>query len=290
VIDPARVAASVRALPTPSAAVARLHALARDPRSSAADLDATIRPDPALTANLLKLANSAHFGLRHRVGTAREAIALLGVRRVCEVATSAAFAPLIPDRLPGYDVDARAFWGHCVAVAVLAERVALAGDRGARRGAPDLLFTAGLLHDLGKLAVAAFVAEGAGAILGRVRSGGPFAAAEREVLGVDHGEVGALVAEAWALPPPVAWAARWHHAPAAAPEEARPLCALVHVADALAHSLGLGADAGELARAIDPEAARLAGASVRTLERVASESLDAIGEMTRALGAGGGIG
>jgi putative nucleotidyltransferase with HDIG domain len=284
VIDPALVAARVRALPALSAAAARLHALAADPRSSAADLDEVIRPDPALTANLLRLANSAYFGRRRRAETPRQAIALLGLRRVCDVATTAAFAPIIPPRLPGYEIVAQAFWLHSVAVAVLAERLAAE----AAELAPALTFTAALLHDIGKLAIATFVADEGEEILALVRQGGgAFAAAERAVLGVDHGEVGGLVAEAWQLPPAVAVAARWHHRPAAAPEPARRRCALIHAADALAHALGLGADAGELARMIDPEAVRLAGVSVQRLERIASESIESIHEMGRAFTAGG---
>jgi putative nucleotidyltransferase with HDIG domain len=284
VIAPAEIAARIRALPALSQAAARLHSLALDPRSSAADLEAVIRPDAALTANLLRLANSAHFGLRVPAATARQAVTLLGLRRVCEVATSAAFAPVIPPRLPGYEIDAAAFWTHCVAVAVLAE--GLAGEVG---GPPDLLFTAGLLHDLGKLAICAWVSGEAGEILSRARGGEGFAAAERDVLGLDHGEVGAEVAAAWGLPRAIAAVARWHHRPAgaAAGPDGR-LVALVHAADALAHSLGLGADAGELAREIDPRAAQLAGVSARRLERVACEALEPIGELSRLFNAGEG--
>jgi putative nucleotidyltransferase with HDIG domain len=283
VIGAAELAVRIRALPALSQAAARLHALAADPRSSAADLEAAIRPDPALTANLLRVANSAYFGLRSRAETARQAVALLGLRRVCEVATSAAFAPVIPARLPGYELDAAAFWTHCVAVAVLAER--LAQEAGTP---PELTFTAGLLHDLGKLAICAWVSGSSGAILARARGGEAFAAAERDVLGLDHGEVGDLLAAAWGLPPAVAAAARWHHRPAEAAGPDGRLVALVHAADALAHSLGLGADAGELARQIDPRAARLAGVSARRLERVASESLEPIRDMARLFAAGGG--
>jgi putative nucleotidyltransferase with HDIG domain len=284
VIGAAEIAVRIRALPALSRAAARLHALAADPRSSAADLEAAIRPDAALTANLLRVANSAYFGLRSRAQTARQAVSLLGLRRVCEVATSAAFAPVIPARLPGYEVDAAAFWTHSVAVGVLAER--LAQEAGTP---PELTFTAGLLHDLGKLAICAWVSGEAGAILTRTRGGETFAAAERDVLGLDHAEVGDLLAAAWGLPPAVAAAARWHHRPAdaAAGPDGR-LVALVHAADALAHSLGLGADAGELARHIDPEAARVAGVSSRRLEWVASESLEPIREMARLFAAGGG--
>jgi putative nucleotidyltransferase with HDIG domain len=287
VIAPAEVAARVRALPALSVAAVRLHALVADPRSSAADFEAVIRPDPSLTANLLRVANSAYFAPRSRVETARQAVALLGVRRICDVAAAAALAPILPRRLPGYEIDAAGFWTHCVAVAVLAERLAT----GSGAGAPDVVFTAGLLHDLGKLAVCAFVSGESGAILARFRGGEGFASAEREVLGVDHAEVGALVAEAWALPIAVVQAARWHHRPAAAGAAgagAVRLAALVHVADALAHSLGLGADAGELGREVDADAVRTAGVSVQALERVASESLETIHDLARLLGGAGG--
>lgn len=280
-----RIVKRVGTLPTLSATTVRLGALVQDQRSSAADFEKLIRPDLALTANLLKLANSAYFGLRHRAGSVRQAITYLGLKRVFEVAAGAAFAPVIPARLPGYDVDAATFWVHCAAVAVLAERMAVE----LKCGTPDLLFTAGLLHDVGKLAVGVFVAEEQGAILGRVRGGRPFVAAEKEVLGHTHAEVGAMVAEAWNLPAPLVWAARWHHRPAEAPPEVdRKLVTLVHAADALAHQLGMGADAGELARELDPQVEELLGLKVRQLEAVASASLDNIRELGAAFQVGPG--
>ena len=90
----------------------------------------------------------------------RQALALLGLRRTCEVAAAAGFAPSFRPRLPGYEVEAFSFWLHCVAVAVLTER--LAAEVGVRR--PELTFTAGLLHDIGKLAIGAFVSQSATAI------------------------------------------------------------------------------------------------------------------------------
>ncbi len=270
------VLARVKTLPTLSAAAVRLSELARDPRSSAADFENLIRPDPALTANLLRVANSAFFGLRNRVESVRHAVTVLGLTRVSEVAAAAAFAPVIPARLPGYDIEAASFWQHSVAVAVLSERLATE----LKMPRPDLTFTAGLLHDIGKLAIGAFVSQESTEILGRVRGGLAFVSAEREVLGVDHAEVGALVAEAWRLPAAVASVARWHHAPDAVPEVAgRELVDLVHAADGLAHALGLGADVGELARQIAPGAEARLGIRARRLERVAGASLDVIREM-----------
>ena len=280
-IAPEAVFARIEALPTLSTAAVRVAQLARDERSSAADFERVIRPDPGLTANLLRLVNSAYFGLRCRAESVRQAVALLGVRRVSEVAAMAALAPVLPARLPGYGVDAAAFWMHSVATAVLAERTAV--ELGVHR--PDLTFTAGLLHDIGKLAICGFVSDRSDEIFARVHDGMPFVQAEREVLGVDHCEVGAAVAKAWGLSPGIAQAAQHHHDPGEAPATAdRTLVDLVHIADALSHSIGFGADAGELARVIDAGAEERLGVKARLLERAAGVSLDAIREMASLLG------
>ncbi len=275
-IAPQTILERVKALPTLSTAAVRLSELARDPRSSAADFERVIRPDPALTANLLRISNSAYFGLRCRVESVKQAVTVLGLSRISEVAAAAAFAPIIPTRLPGYEIEAAAFWLHSVAVAVLSER--LAQELGRKR--PELTFTAGLLHDAGKLAIATFVSRESTEILGRVRGGSAFASAERAVLGLDHGDVGGIVAEAWHLPPAVVAASRWHHAPDDVPDDAeRGLVDLVHAADGLAHALGLGTDAGEMARQISPGTEARLGIRARRLERVAGASMDAIRDM-----------
>lgn len=278
-IAPAQVLSRVKELPALAASAVRLAELARDERTGAADFEAVVRPDPALTANLLRVANSAYFGLRCRAESVRQAITLLGVKRVSDIAAAVALAPIIPRRLPGYGVDAGVFWLHSVAVAALSERLAAQ----LRLPCPDLTFTAGLLHDMGKLAIGAYVSEASDAILSKVRCGLAFVSAEQAVLGVDHAQVGGLVAEAWSLPPAAAAAARWHHAPAEAPDDAhRPVVDLVHAADALAHALGLGADAGELARAVDPGVEARLGVRARDLEKAAGCTLDDIRELAAA--------
>ncbi len=276
---------AVRDLPTLPAAAMRLAELARDERSSSADFERAIRPDPALTANLLRIANSAYFGLRARVDSVRNAVTLLGLRRVSEMAAAAAFAQTLPARIPGYGMDAGQFWLHSVAVAVLAERLAVE----TQLPRPDSTFTAGLLHDVGKLAVAAFVSSSSADLFARVRAGAVLAEAEREVLGLDHAQVGELVASAWSLPPAVAAVARWHHTPDGLPLlEHRRLVDLVHAADALAHAMGLGADRGELARKVESGASERMGLRARALERVAGESLDAIRDMAALFAPSGG--
>ena len=262
----------VRKLPPLSPTVARLSELIRSDSASAADFEDVLRFDPGLTAQVLRLANSAHYGLRGKVESIRQAVAVLGQARVYGLATRTAVARVTPGRLAGYEIDANDFWLHNTAVAVLAEE--LASELRVRL--PSLTFTAGLLHDIGKLVISTFVKDSSSTIRKRMRFERlSFDEAETEVLGMDHAETGALIAKAWDLPGALIAAIRYHHNPESAPEDGnRILVDLVHTADALAHSIGLGADAGELARKVDPKVMARLQLKPQRLERVAMAGLD----------------
>lgn len=275
---------TVRDLPTLPSAVARLSSLVADPSANAEDFEAVIRPDPALTANLLRLANSAYFGLSREVGSVRQAVTLMGIKRVFELAASVSFTRVIPARIPGYGISAEDFWQHCVAVAALSER--LAADLRVR--VPDMTFTAGLLHDVGKIAVGAYLEKRPSALGDEVGKEGVFLIdAERALMGVDHAEVGEAIGAHWALPRVIVHGARWHHAPGDAPPEVnRTLVDLIHVSDGLAHALGLGADIGELSRRIDGTVIDRLGIGAPRLERVAGETVADIRSMCGMFAAG----
>lgn len=275
-------------LPTMPTTAARIFSLSPGSDIGPDEFEVVIRPDPALTANVLRMANSACFGQGGQVKTVRRAVQLLGTRQVIRLATSALLTRVVPRRLPGYDIEAQAFWQHCLAVALLAERLAAQQSL----ESPDLIFTAGLLHDIGKLVIGTFLAEGAhGASVGaRLQSGATsLAEAERGELGLDHAEIGAELAAYWKLPAEVIWVSRWHHAPGQVPDGVdRTMVDLVHLADGLAHSLGFGADVGELSRQIDPGAVERLGLGVRDLEHVASRTILDIQDWGDALARGTG--
>jgi putative nucleotidyltransferase with HDIG domain len=279
VISTEDIFSRVSSLPTLPASVARLAVLLGDERAGIPEFEAVIRPDPALTTNLLRMANSAYFGCRREILTVSQAVSLMGLKRVFEVASSAAFTRVIPPRLPGYEMDAQAFWTHSIAVAALTERL----GREVKAPLPALAFTAGLLHDVGKLAIGSFLCGDAARVRARLDGGRmSFVNAEREVLGIDHAEVGFAVAERWGLPPVIGATARWHHEPAGAPDaEATLLASLVHAADCLAHSLGFGADFGELRREVDRGVSERLDLRASRLERVAGETVADIHEMAR---------
>ncbi len=276
-VSEAQIVARISALPAFPSVLPKVQRLLADERCTVAQLERAIAPDAAITTNLLALVNSAAFGLQRRVESVQQALALLGNAGVVDVVTAAAYKRVLPDELPGYRVGAQEFWTHCSAVAVLASKLEGALTAAQRRAIGGSIFTAALLHDLGKLAIATFLEDAVDETLPALRSGAlDFYSLEREALGTDHAVVGQLLAQKWKLPPLVEVVARWHHTPTEAPEEAAVAVAVVHLANALAHSLGLGGDVGELARTVDSSAVKSLEIDAVTVERVCAEALEEI--------------
>jgi putative nucleotidyltransferase with HDIG domain len=203
---------------------------------------AKISRDQALAAKTLRLANSSFYGRGRQVRSVSEAITVLGLRTVRCVVTAAGMTGSFRHH-PTFDHDT--FWRHSIGSALCAQ--ALAGELGRDDG--DLAFTVGLLHDIGRLALAsAFASAYAEVEQWRRDKDCPADVAERAVLGIDHAEVGGLIARQWNFAPGIVDAIRQHHAP---PDVAEvTLTGIAHVADAVAHALGLAGDADEAVPAL----------------------------------------
>lgn len=270
---PARILEAIDALPTIPKAAIELNKVLAQEDSTPRDVAKVVRPDPALTANLLRVVNSAASGLRREVTTVDQAASMLGQRRLQRIASMALLGRTLPDYLQGYGLSTEQLWSHCAAVAVLCERIALEVDS----VQADMAFTAGLLHDIGKLAVGVALEEVKLDVLaGMHLEDHDLIGEERARLGTDHTEVGAALAGRWGLSPSLAAAAAHHHAPAQAPEADRPLVWVVHVANGLAHSLGFGADLAELHREVQPDAFEALGLEPEDVMMLISEGLEPV--------------
>ena len=191
---------------------------------------AAVAEDQGLSARLLALANSAFYGLQSQVGTVGRAVAVLGLREVRSLVLALGMRGLAGARPlpPGFAFTP--YLAHQLAVAGAARglaRITAAMD-------PDDAFTAGLLHDLGKLLTALYRPEDWQAQAALAAAEGlPWHEAEERHWGLDHGLIGGMVLRSWNLPESLTEPVNWHHAPLAAP--GRPLpCALTSLADALA--------------------------------------------------------
>jgi HD-like signal output (HDOD) protein len=260
-------------------AVAQVFGLINDPKATMADFERVVRPDVGLTANLLKSANSAYYRSSREITSVKDAIGRMGLRRVFEVVASQSFAKTIPSRLRGYALEASAYWGHSVAVAVLSDRI----GRAAGFTYPDLAFTAGLLHDLGKVVIATWLC-GPGALVPVPEGGLSTIELEREVVGLDHLEAGEAVALKWNLPKDIAAAMRWHHDPSSAPTATlRYFATVIQVSDSAAHTAGYGEGGGE---AIDPSSLERLNLEPAVLTKLVDDARPEI-ERTRELLASG---
>lgn len=224
------VLASLRDLPPLPAAVLELIKSVNDPDSRTDHLAECIGRDQALAARTLRLANSPFYGMPRRVTSLNDAATLLGMRTLRSMALAAGFAGHLPaPHCAGFDHPA--FWRHGLAGALAAGALA-----GALEMDEGQAFTAGLLHDIGQLALATgFPVPYAAALANAQRHGLPLREAERASLGIDHAAVGALIAEQWRFAPEVVEAIAGHHD--GARNGATGLAALVLAADELAHEL-----------------------------------------------------
>jgi putative nucleotidyltransferase with HDIG domain len=273
-IERAEILATIRSLPSFSQTVVQLGQLLRDDEAGPGEYEAVVQLDVALTANLLRMANSAYFGFSRKISSVREAITLLGARRLFELSAMAAVEAVVPPTLPGYGIDSGVYWCHSVAVAVLAER--LAKER--KLSVPALTFTSGLLHDIGKLVISSFLATRVDDLRGSLQKNNQsLLECEREILGADHAQIGAELAQTWNLPEDVVRVIAYHHEPGRVDKDKGDVVVdLVHSADCLSHSLGFGADVGQLQRQVDESSIARLGLRHVDLERVAGRALPEI--------------
>lgn len=166
-----------------------------------------IERDPGLTAKVLRTANSSFFGQARTVDTVERAVTVLGVAMVRSLAVSVAVFDSVGDRLSAALVDQ--VWHHSLATATTARLLATR----TRMGDHDDAFTAGLLHDAGRM----LLARRFPALYGGPELAGGVETVERAQIGVDHGVVGGWLFEAWNLPPAIVQAVAQHHAEHPAP-------------------------------------------------------------------------
>ena len=262
----------------PGAALKLLN-LADAPSATIQQIEDALRQDPGLTANVLKLANSAYFGFPAKIGSVRQAVMLLGLNRLVQMVVAICTSAIIDRGVPGYDLPAGELWRHSLAVSAAAKGLSVE----LKLPAADEIFTAGLLHDVGKLILGQFVQEDYPEIQRALAQGLTFEAAEAAVLGIDHAEIGARVLAQWSLPENIVHAVRWHHAP----EKFGSfdiMLDVVHVANVLCLMIGIGVGReGLLHQQPSPVVTRRLGLEPLHLEKVASQTLQWVSELSQAM-------
>lgn len=232
--DPPSMAALARAdshLASLPDIFARIMEAVNNPRGSAATMAEVISGDPNLSAKLLRLVNSPHFGLARNVDSLSRAVAMAGSRRLISLAASLSVLTMFK-KIPKQYMDMEGFWRHSIACGVAAR---LLGERTGENG--DRLFACGLLHDIGRVVMLRSAPSLYLHTLNLARqSKKALHRTEKELWGYDHGRLTGAMLEGWRLPGPIVKAVRHHHSAAATIWENKET-ACIHVADGLARCL-----------------------------------------------------
>ncbi|WP_294268111.1 HDOD domain-containing protein [Propionivibrio sp.] len=238
-LDRDAVLKGVRNLPSLPAVVIELLQSMDNDDADTRQLATKLAHDQALAAKVLRVANSSFYGLQGKVDSIGDAIVVLGLHGLRTLAIAAAVTDVFAskDKQGGYDL--LTFWRHSVAVGLCAREVARQ-----RRMNEGNAFAAGLMHDIGRLALAScFPGHLTAVAQERIATGDCWLFAERRVLGLDHAEIGRLLTEHWRFPSLLSLAIGTHHAPDIQHE---PLATLINVADALGHRLDRSEEDGVL--------------------------------------------
>ena len=198
-----------------------------------------VKHDSALTSQVLKVANSVALSGIKQISSIDRAVLYLGQRMVTTIALTEVAYQFFDRDLPGYNAETGELWAHDLRTAVASREVAKSVDFEVNA---DMAFTAGLLHDFGKAVISDYLLDVSPELLQKVQGHfqSDFLEGERELLGVDHAQVGHMVAQSWSLPGSLEMSIRHHHAPGEAPRAFQPLVYIVHMGDILAMLAGSG--------------------------------------------------
>ncbi len=260
--------------PLPQAAMKILQ-LIQDPDSTMAQMAQVLTLDEALMSRVLTWANSPYYAGYSPASTIEQAMMRLGLNTLRQLVLVATTTNFLGRPVSGYAMMRGDLWRHSIAVAAGA-RTVMARNHPDQR---DQAYVAGLLHDVGKLVLDAFVGRPGFWSISEKEGNGQDVAAFNEVeatlLGIDHAHLGAEVARKWNLPDALCDAIAWHHAPSQATDGAL-LAAAVHVADAAALMAGIGLGVDGLEYRLDMPALDSLGWLQEDMENLMNDEYQAL--------------
>jgi putative nucleotidyltransferase with HDIG domain len=237
----------IEGLPTLPTVYAQVETLCKDPDVDADDLAKVIETDPSITMKLLKLSNSAFFSFTRKIESVRDAVALLGNQTVQNAVLSISIFEALKNQTDSAGLDKREFWRHSAAVGSIV-RFMMKKRRVDREDG----FTAGILHDIGKVILDGLFAQFYAGVIKSIQENKlHILEAEERALGLTHPKLGQELAESWGIPTRLIEAISHHHKPRLAEMDCELAC-FVHMADAVARNLGYGSGGDPYVPCIQP--------------------------------------
>lgn len=266
----------IQALPPLPNSAMQVIALTRNSETDIKDLISVISQDPALAANILRQANSSYYGYARRISSLPEAVIILGFQTIQGLAMASALSPLLKTPLVGYGMDQEGLWRHSLFTAMASKRLC----KRLRLPFGDIAFTAGLLHDIGKLILTIYIQEVGLFILKKIDQGNlTYRELEEKIIGFDHATVGGFIAQQWNLPDDLVEAITNHHTPELAHNQ-QQLTAVVHVASGLTNLLGVAESVDSFLNPLQQQALDLLHMTDQDLELAMAEFGDLLSDPT----------
>lgn len=235
---------------------ARIIQTVEDPRSNAATLHKIVSHDPALVTRILKVVNSAFYGLPGQIASIERAIVLLGLNAIKNIAIAASLGQLFRGVKLCEGFTAKDLWTHCIGVGVTARHLA----KQMRFPLADEAFLAGMIHDVGMLVSLQTQPEKLRIVCENAKAGTEaFCELEKQTMGLDHQMLGQALCEAWKFPRSCQLVAGYHHRPTQLSDDVRLLVTLVHVADTLCCAGAQGFNLTALSQQLDPSEVETVG-------------------------------
>ena len=231
----------VNHIPPLSESAEKLIQMMGDPNHDVQSVLNIVQTDSALTTKVLTVVNSAALALREPITSIARAISYLGDKKILNIALEFCVNDLFQKPLEGYEGKQGALWEHNLCVAIASKEVA----RFAKKEiSPDIAYTGGILHDMGKSILSDYLKGKAAECVTEVNEGNAsdYLAAEEKILGTNHCIVGSNMARSWGLPSPLPEIIEYHHHPAESDPEIRGIVYAVHLGDIIA--MNVAADMG----------------------------------------------
>ena len=228
-------------LPTLPDVLVKLNEVMDDPESSAEEVAQVISMDPSVSANILRIVNSAYFGLQVRVGSINLAVSIMGFKMTKKVALKAAIFSVFAKNKGSKisDFDPNLFWKHSIYTGTLARALGKKSEIFSGHH-PEDLYICGLLHDIGKIILLENATEAFSDVVASAKTTGrSLLELEQEILGYTHADVGSVLAIKWYLPEDLTIAIRYHHNPDRDPFH-KSLSSLISLSDQIAGVQGRG--------------------------------------------------
>ena len=265
-LDAERIITNVLKVAALPAVAIKFSEAIKDPLTSNQDLENIVSEDSALAAKVLMISNSALFNFPSRIDTISKAVTIIGHKQLSEIILSCSIVGMFKD-IPQDVIDMDMFWRHSIAVATAA-RILSASRRDQNI---EKYFTAGLLHDIGKLIIFVEAPKYALEVITKCAETNELMhKVEKSVLGFDHAKLGAMLLKKWKLPEDIVSSVYYHHMPSVSPGDiVSP--SIIHIADIISHSLEFGSSGERFVPTLNEKAWSTLGLDVDILSSVVEQ-------------------